>query len=351
MKLEIVNFIKNNSVEALKTDPYNLIVKEKDNLILFKYHQLYSNMSLKICQEARGLILEKDTWKVVRCAFFKFFNYGESNAAKIDFKTMKVQEKIDGSLISLYYYNKWNVATSGMIDAKDAGLQFETEEFKNYFDLFNSCKIDYSILNPDYTYTFELVSKYNRIVVPYADTEIFHTGTRNNKTLQELNDNIGIKKPKVYSFNTLEDIINNAKQLPYNQEGYVVVDSKWNRIKIKSPAYAAIHHLKGEGKVSKKRLLTLVRKGEKEEFLNYFPEYKEDFESVENLYNIYMNQLEIDTIKAFDRTHLDRKTFAEWAIKQINPGMLFQYYGGKIKKAIDYIDKINESKLLELLTK
>lgn len=353
--LEIVKFIKThkNWRSILENKPYSLIIKEKDTLILFKYHQFDSDLSLKICQEARGLILEKEIWKVVRCAFFKFFNYGESNAAKINFNTMKVQGKIDGSLISLYYYYGWQVATNGMIDAKDAELYFKTDNYKTYFDLFLQAwtfsNVDLSNLNKNCTYTFELVSKYNRVVIPYDKTEIYHIGTRNNLTLEEINIDIGIQKPKLYNFSSIEDIITNANKLPYTQEGYVVIDSNFNRIKIKSPAYVAIHHLKGEGKVSKKRLLSIVRKNEREEFLNYFPEYKEDFEKIENQYLNYYQQIDNSLTVAKTFNGLTRKEFAMWAKNQINPHFLFSWLDGKLKTVDEFLEKISDDKLIKLM--
>ena len=86
MELKIVNFIKTHSnwEELLTSSPYNLTIKRDGKLILFKYNQINSDFNEKICCEARGLILEEGTWKVVRMAFKKFFNLGESFAAKID---------------------------------------------------------------------------------------------------------------------------------------------------------------------------------------------------------------------------------------------------------------------------
>lgn len=44
----------------------------------------------------------------------KFFNFGEDCAATIDWNTAKVQEKIDGSLISLYWYDdSWHISSTG----------------------------------------------------------------------------------------------------------------------------------------------------------------------------------------------------------------------------------------------
>jgi hypothetical protein len=54
-------------------------------------------MGLPEMQDCRGIILEKGTWNVMSLAFRKFFNAEEGNAHKIDWKTAKILEKLDGS--------------------------------------------------------------------------------------------------------------------------------------------------------------------------------------------------------------------------------------------------------------
>ena len=93
--------------------------KTNPNLILFKYNQIASDMNLPIVQECQGVILdEADDWRVVGRAYSKFINYGEPNAAEIDWVTARVQEKVDGSLCMAFEYKgSWHVATTGSPDA------------------------------------------------------------------------------------------------------------------------------------------------------------------------------------------------------------------------------------------
>lgn len=80
--------------------------KKRPSLILFKYDQLNSPMSHPIVQECRGIILdESNDWKIVVFPYMKFFNMKESaNAAEIDWNLpVRAYEKIDGSLLTMYY--------------------------------------------------------------------------------------------------------------------------------------------------------------------------------------------------------------------------------------------------------
>lgn len=67
--------------EIITAPPYCLNVKEKGNLVCFKYSQIFSDPSLQETKEARGIIYDKRGWLVVAYPFFRFFNYGEPNAA------------------------------------------------------------------------------------------------------------------------------------------------------------------------------------------------------------------------------------------------------------------------------
>src|ERR1017187_855938 len=102
--LAIVKYLKENGLEKA-IEAFSLKTRVYDNKILLKYDQLASPtiMANKEAQECRGIILEKDTWRVMSLAFTKFFNSEEGNAHKVDWNTAHVLEKIDGSCIQVYY--------------------------------------------------------------------------------------------------------------------------------------------------------------------------------------------------------------------------------------------------------
>lgn len=196
-------------------------------------------------------------------------------------------------------------------------------------------------------------STYNRIVVYYPEIDIRHIGTRDNTTLQELDIDIGIPKPKEYNFRTLEDCLSAARKLPYNEEGYVVVDKNWHRIKVKSPAYVAVHNLKANGVINPERIIELIKLNEYMEFLSYFPEYTEQFLKFEKQYNEFLEKViksmeEAECVKKQAQT---RKDYALWATKQIFPAILFLYYDGKVDKnnIKEHINNIPSDKLLKLM--
>jgi hypothetical protein len=352
--LYLLDFIKQNSdwEQKLSKKPYCITIKRKDNFIMFNYSQIDSDFYNPLVRECRGIILD-DKFNPVCVPFFKFGNYGEGYVDSIDWDSARVQEKIDGSLIKVWNYNgEWHVSTNGTIDAKDAEISNDLSPYETFYDLFvaaaQNSNLNINNLDINYTWMFELISPYNRVVVPYTVTELRHIGTRYNETLKECDIDIGVKKPKTYGFKSLEECISMACNLPFSEEGYVVVDSNWCRNKIKSPAYVAAHHLKNNGIVTKSRIVALIRQGEQEEFLNYYPEFKEHIENVLDKMMEFCSDMnwcmETATI---DMKFENRKRFAEFATTTRCPAMMFNWFDNKCESAEKWLWDQTDDKIVQ----
>ena len=118
-ELAVVTYLKQYGEESLQNE-HSIAIKQHEKypeLISLSYDQLKSDFKQKCVQECRGLILNsKKDFEVVSFPYVKFFNYCEGNAAKIDWENEpRVYEKIDGSLMILYFYNnEWNVSTTSL---------------------------------------------------------------------------------------------------------------------------------------------------------------------------------------------------------------------------------------------
>lgn len=302
--MKIIEFIQQNKnwKELLSFSPYNLSIKEKGNLILFNYSHIDSQIN-EITKEARGLILEKDTWKIIRYGFNRFFNFGEEYADIIDWNSANASSKEDGTLILLYYYNGWHVSTRSTFDAIEAPLNDSV--YKNYQELFDSISENYHFnidtLNHNYTYCFELCSCHNRIVISYPEPKLFHLLTRDNITLEEIEEDIGIPKPARYIINNGKagayDYITIVNMLDDTHEGIVVKDKFNNRVKIKTTEYVRLHYLMGLMAPTIENIVYLIWKNETSEFLQYFPEKKSIIDNVTE--QLVAAEQKIEQIRAF----------------------------------------------------
>ena len=364
--LKVLEFIKahKNWEELLSQAPYYIKVYRDvmfdHNLVMLKYNQLDSDFNEEIVRECRGLILDEDSLEPVSVPFFKFGNYGESYCPEIDWESAVILEKRDGSLVKVVKLGEdYLISTNGCIDAFKAMMPDDVFcPYKSYGELFMKAMGDrLSLLSEGYTYMFELTSPYNKVVVPYDDIEITLIGIRDNKSLQEelicdskLKDSFLL--PKRYGFRTLEECIESAHSLPYSEEGYVVLDKHFNRVKIKSLEYVNVHHLRGEGAMTEKRILDIIRQNETAEYLIYFPEYKELFSEyrrkVDDLYKAYhlmwlsFSQLEFNSRKEI-------ALFLEDAKDVYDMVFIFKMIDGKIKEPCDYFENMSLDKFVDIL--
>jgi len=269
------------------------------------------------------------------------------------------QQKIDGSLITLYWdkmTNQWRVNTSGTLDAdcqvEIAGISFA--------DLFHETTVKYQFfwpnLDPKKVYIFELTSPENRDVTRYEERSLHLLSIRDANTFEELSLEdvqceagiLDVPMPEIYSFGKdMYSVQKMATDLPALEEGYVVVDYterdvdglSWKRVKVKNPAYVALHHMKETSASSRNALMQVVMKGESEEFLSYFPEYKPYVDEIKEAYDKYMSKIQDDWDNLFNLKYLDRKDFAKMATQSVNPSIMFKMYDGKVSSVKNAIDQ------------
>ena len=257
-------------------------IKESGSLLILNYG-IECDFNDPIVQEARGIIIDADTLDVVCWPFRKFGNYGESYADAIDWNTARVQDKIDGSIVKLWYdyrEDRWQWSTNSMINAADAHVMDGAVSFMDLIRRADNYKdIPFDNLDKEKTYIFELVAPEQKIVIRYEYPYLYHIGTRCNITGQESGDDIGIRKPAEYPLHSLKECIKAAENLNQNSEnieheGFVVVDADWHRIKVKSPEYVYAHRIASCHVFTKKRLLPMIRINDSslEELINSAPD-------------------------------------------------------------------------------
>lgn len=329
-------------------------------LVSLKYSMIDSPLGDPLVKQCRGLILdEARDWAIVGRPFDKFFNLGEPKAAQIDWSHAQVQEKLDGSLVIMYYYNNcWRIGTSGTPDASGEVGQAGASSQYTFNGLFWWLWNVLAYKRPDlqwrgWTFLFEMMTPYNRIVCKYGEDRIVFLGARENETGIELGADEfpiklhGWKIVKTFPLRTIGEILETFKTMePLKQEGYVVVDLEYNRVKVKHPGYVALHHLKGEG-FTQKRILEVVRAGETQEILLNFPEWKNDFDKTSHAYAALIGELMFNYNQLKDIPV--QKDFALEAVKSRCSGALFAVRSGKFPSIKDYLKAMNIETLLVIL--
>lgn len=321
------------------------------NLVLFKYDQIASPFAERIVRECRGIILDQDDgWRVVSRAFDKFFNHGEGHAAPIDWATARVQEKVDGSLATIYHYDSaWHVATTGTPDASGDvngfGVTFADLFWRNF-----RCELPRTTWCSFY---FELTGPLNRIVVRHPEEGLTILGARNLETQREITVGeaagaLAGEIPTVHEFplQSFEEIAETfARMSPLSQEGYVVVDAAFNRVKVKHPGYVALHHAK-DG-LSRKACVQIARSGEGGEVITAFPEYAPLLEEANARLDALVAECEADYERL--RHIVDAKAYALEAVKTRGQHALFAVRRKKAESVRAFFRDLRIESLMDLL--
>ena len=328
------------------------------NLILLKYDQVTSPMEQEIVQDCRGIVLDHNkNWEVVGMSFRKFFNYGERNAANIEWSTATVQEKVDGSLCMLYVYDKnWQVATSGFPDAAGP-VSADTKTFADYFwETFASSGMRLPSIDCGLCFFFELAGPLNRVIVQHSTASLTVLGCRRIPSLEEASasdaaallgrPDAAVRSYPIRSFDELAATF--AKMSPLRQEGYVVVDGNWNRVKVKSPGYVSLHHLvflRGAGLL--RAIVNIVRRNEADEVLASFPAFNITLKEVAGRYETLVAEVEADAARLAGI--VDQRSFAREATKTPWSGALFHLRAGKVATVREALAGMKPDTLIALL--
>jgi hypothetical protein len=379
--LKIIEYIKEHGLDKTLED-FRLKSRDYPDKVLIKYNQIASPMAERVVQEARGIILEKGTWKVMSLPFYKFFNSAEGHAAKIDWNTARVLEKCDGTMIQLYYdWNKetWFAATTGTAEGEGEvnnklGTTFNelfwntVREKYGWTEETNKMKAKHALVK-GYVYVFELTTPYNIVVKPHGESSVTLLTIRDMHNLEELPFGASrtiaktLEVPMVneYDLNkgNVGHLLKTFEEMAWHEEGYVVVDANFNRIKVKNPAYVAVHHLKS--KTSEHAIIDVVKSNEIDEFVATFPERADEINKLKTNYDKLIIKLEgawdsLRDKRPKNQTPKEKKKFAMEVFKMVglrgldsHKSMFFSLNDGKVDSVKDYIIKYDNKKLYKEL--
>jgi hypothetical protein len=311
-----------------------------NNLCHFRYNQLESDFSRREVQEARALILdESNYWEVVARGYDKFWEQNNPLADKIDWNSAKVFEKVDGSMCLLYYYdNHWNIATTGTPSGTGNVGNWGFTFAELFWKVWNELRYNLFLLSKKCSYLFELCTPYNKVIVNHQLNRLVLHGVRCNKEPYDFIDDLfreyslGFEVVKQYDIGTIEGVLEATKKLDATkQEGFVVVDKDFHRIKVKSPTYLLLSHLK-EG-MTRRKLLDLVRmNGGIMRSLDQLPELQKEYYQLNKKYFFLI--LDIQEVWNKNQYITNRKEFAEIAKGYKFSSILFGLYDKKDLKTL-----------------
>mmetsp|Transcript_68116 Transcript_68116/g.215613 ORF Transcript_68116/g.215613 Transcript_68116/m.215613 type:complete len:444 (+) Transcript_68116:75-1406(+) len=274
--------------------PYHLRVSERGGLYGLRYQKPESDFKLHVVRQARGIVLEKDTNRIVSWGFDKFYEYGEDGPSyrnrptlrkSVSDPSLRYERKYDGVLVKVVKLCGGDllVSTNGKIDAADAplldpeaayghsapdgdlgravsrakrrgatgspsvpGALAPGRSLRQLFAELGGLELPYK---EGHCYVFELLHPDVPTVVPAQAEQLVHLTTRRmTGDFTELPAEqrwgvCGVRPPEVIKFRSFGACRDAAFILPWDDEGFVVADAEGKRTKVKSEAYKAMQRL------------------------------------------------------------------------------------------------------------
>lgn len=315
MMFNICDLIDSTNLDA-EVQRMQLLSTKKDDLTLVKYdkkHIAYDNISsYGLC---RSLIFKGD--KLISFAPPK----SHSVLPIMREKEFVYEDFIDGTMINVFHDGKtWRLATRSIIDA-DTSFYINTDYNDNtttFQDMFNealdTCNMKLDKLDYKYCYSFVLQHPKNRIVTPIHQTQLYlvaayridennnvHTvPIRNNPEIEIMFRNTSIMIPLQYNFNSLHDAIQvfASSNTPYAIQG-VVIYCNGIRYKMRNGNYNYVRKLRGNQAKIQYHYYCLVKDNKVNEFLQYYPEFQDQFRMIQSELNTFTMNLFKEYVNCF----------------------------------------------------
>ena len=288
-----------SAVEKIKE--LGLKCKIHNDTIIVKYPKNLKYSDHDYIRKSRGIIIDFTNKKILNHSIEGCIEY-DNFKNRFNWDDIVIEECIDGTLINVYYNEKWCVSTKFCVNADEAKFR----NSKTFRQLFDSISGDfYHKLDKSYTYSFLLQHNESRNVSVVTRNKIYHLESTNNITGEKVQINIpGINTPEVIKFGRYEDINKfkigsydeleeKIKNMPWNYPGVMLYTSdRMYRAKFSNPNFEKVHNLvKNQNNISYIVINSMYKEKNLPELLKYYPEFSEQAVYVNNRMLDYTTKL------------------------------------------------------------
>lgn len=311
----LLDFINNHSVQEQKFENLKVILEKKLNVRVKDYNNLYSIhitknscLSKEAVRDCTGIVLEKDTNKVVHFSFSKSYDsIGNNNKSNneiciddIDFRNVKCELYNEGTLIKVFWdSNKWNTGTSNTIYAyksfwggNKSFYEMFVEGVKKTYPYITTIAQFYGVLNKEKCYTFLLQHPNSVKILEVNEPRIIEINSVCLKTLEEERPTSSFYTIKsVFSLN--ENISNNYILYEYYPGDSSRIKRRIKKLNLK---YLDLIKLRGNHPNIDLRYIELIKKSKDHELKNNFPQLvprlkeidRKIYKTIDSLHYIYL---------------------------------------------------------------
>ena len=246
------------------------------------------------------------------------------------------EEFVEGTMINVFWDDSigleggWEIATRNTVGATSSF--YKSKQSKTFRDMFleaaSENKMDFSILDKKYSYSFVVQHPENRIVVPFKKPQlylvaVYSISNDNNQVtvddhdsqqFKEFFSSTSVKFPLYYNFHTYSGLIENCASMNtrYDCVG-VILHNKLTgeRSKIRNPVYEQVRNLRGNQPKLQYQYLCLRKEGKVSEFLKYYPENKKEFSGFRDQVHLFTDTLFANYVSCYIKKERPLKEFSE----------------------------------------
>lgn len=275
-------------VESLLEKKINLRQDTEGTTLASLSYRINAPLNCPVVAASRGTVIDLETLKVVSYSFTRFVNVTQqTNNITFDWTNYRAEEKLDGSLLTLYPYKGKSYVASSSVPTAGGPVNNNTQ--KTFAELFKEVYKKECLPEPDsnFIYVFELCTLENKVLIDYEEPQLNLLTVRDKRSFKEIDeyrnktDFKDFRKPKLYNINTQEpgcirrvlEEMNKGSML--TQEGLILVDKNNNRLKAKNIKFLQIHNQLNNGLVD---IYELYLSGDLDEFVSYVPAFKKEAE-------------------------------------------------------------------------
>lgn len=217
--------------------------------------QLMSPKDVPMINECRSLFLNPQDWSVAFKGMNNFFDINSEEGQKVnkifDWESARAYEKLDGAMICVYYHNDaWRIGSRFSPDggwlafgvgSQESNLSWKELTIKTIEDMGINIDDYYKSLDKNIFYSYEICTQDNQVGVIYQENFIKLIAAVNKTTLEEIDIEIidsVLPKAEFILVESEEEVLELTNNLEaHQQEGFVVCDKNFNRMKIYNSDY------------------------------------------------------------------------------------------------------------------
>jgi hypothetical protein len=301
-----INSINNIDIAVDKIRQLGLMCKIHDDIIIVKYPKDLQFSDKDYILKSRGIIIDFTNKKIINHSVEGCIDYAKFKS-KFNWNNIVIEERLDGTLINVYFNKKWCVSTKFCINADEARFR-NNKTFRQLFDLV--APNIYNSLDKSYTYSFLLQHTDSRNVSQVNRNKLYHLESTNNVTGEKVQITLpNTETPQILKFGQY-DLLNKLSVNSYEELEKIVGNMNWQkagvmlytqdrqyRSKLSSPNFERVHKLiKDQANINYIIIDSMYNKKNLPELLRYYPEFSKnavDINTKLSNYTIKLHELYI----------------------------------------------------------